>query len=774
MYWLARVGRLWWLLLLTGWLLVVSATAHAAAPQGARWAKSPAWVQDLSVDTAAPVDPDRARRGTYTLLRDVRIRLERDSVERYWRSVKKAVSQAGVQELGEFEIDYAPQFERLLLHRAAVIRDGQVLDQTGHASLRLLDSEDEQARGVYNGRVTALLVLNDVRAGDVIDVAFSVVGYNPVMGERYAGHVRLGGETNVRRVHVEVSSAGSRKPLHWAVRGSAAPPAESTRDGRRVLTWDLDDVLAPPAEDRVPETFTRPAELSLSEFADWGEVAGWASSLYPAADDPSLRAKALEFRTAAPELESAVLAAIRFVQDDVRYLSLSLGPHSVKPHAPAAVLSQRFGDCKDKAYLLVELLRALGVKAYPALADTDLRLHLRESLPSPFAFDHVITAIDLGEKRYYVDPTWAHQGGSLAQNAAPELGAVLLVAPESTEITVLPAPQQPLASPRSIAEQVTVGPDGSASLRVTTTLTGADADEMRAKLAAKSASDVSREYLNYYAQQFPGVSVSRPLEVSDRRREDVIVIEEQYNVPKFWREGERRLIPDQIWNYIEAPDVTQREAPLALHHPVWLKERIEVSLPFVVDSKNVDETYGDRAATLHRVVDSQGHRVSATHEYRSLEETVSLDALTRHLEFLAEARRNIGVDLSEEPAELPAPNRPGRARSASSAFAVLLAPLGVGLFALVGLVVRSARRRRNESQPDSAPPAPALAQSLQAARVALTDEPCACGAALAESEVQFTKVRLDGRLLHAARIDCSACDRSRRRYFSLPDGARDA
>ena len=771
MYWLVRVGRFGSLLLLAGLCLILSTNARAASPEGARWAKSPAWVEDLPVDFATPVDPDRARRGTYALLRDVRVRLEPASVERYCRSVKKAVSQAGVEQLGELQIDYAPQFEHLLLHRAAVIRDGQVLDQTGHAALRLLESEDEQGHGVYSGRVTALLVLSDVRAGDVIDVAFSVVGYNPVMGERYAGHVRLGGETNVRRVHVEVSSATSRKALHWAVRGTAPLPTESARDGRRVLTWELEDVLAPPAEDRVPETFTRPAELSLSEFADWGEVARWASPLYSAAEDASVRAKALEFRAAAPDLESAVLAAIRFVQDDVRYLSLSLGPHSVKPHAPASVLSQRFGDCKDKSYLLVELLRALGVNAYPALADTELRRHLAQSLPSPFAFDHVITAIDFAGQRYYVDPTWAQQGGSLAQNAPPDLGAVLLVAPESAEITLLPAAPNPLDSPRSIVEDVTVGANGAASLRVTTTLTGADADEMRAKLAAKSTRDLSREFLNYYAQQFPAVTVTRPLEVNDRRAEDVMVILENYEIPKFWRDGARRLIPDQIWNYIEAPDVTQREAPLALRHPVWLKERIEVSLPFAADADNVDETYADDAAKLHRVVEFQGHRVSIAHEYRSLAETVSLDALPRHLEFLADARRNAGVELNEEPVS----PSPGKSHSGSSAFAVLIAPLGVGLFALVGLVVKSARRRRRRSdERNSEPREPAVAESLQAARIAFTDEPCACGAAFSETDVQFTLVRLDGRVLHAARIDCSACEHRRRGYFCLPEGVCDA
>ena len=71
----------------------------------------------------------------------------------------------------------------------------------------------------------------------------------------------------------------------------------------------------------------------------------------------------------------------------------------------------------------------------------------------------------------------------------------------------------------------------------------------------------------------------------------------------------------------------------SLRHPVWLKEPNEVSLPFAADADNVDETYADDAAKLHRVVEFQGHHVSITHEYRSLTETVPLAALPRQLEF---------------------------------------------------------------------------------------------------------------------------------------------
>ena len=426
------------------------------------------------------MDPEATRGGKYTLLDDTRIRLSAGKVERYCRHVDVAVTQAGVAALGEIQIEFSPDYQQLRLHRAALVRDGRIIDQTKLASLRMIEQEPDSENRVYSGATTALLVLSDVRPGDLTDISYSVIGTNPILGGRYAGHVRLGASSKAHRIHVEVESAAGRAALHWTVRGSAPPPRDSVLDGRRVLTWDLEDVAPRPNEDRIPAEFASPPELELSEFADWAEVATWANELYPNAPHPTLAAKARELRSSAPDLETAVLRAIRFVQDDVRYLSISLGPHSVKPHEPKTIFEQRFGDCKDKSYLLVELLRAWGVEAHVALADSELRGHVRESLPSPFAFDHVIAAIELNGKRHYVDATWSSQGGKLDQIVPPDVGAALVIAPGSKELSDVPMPV--LASATVSAESnFEVSASGNATLKITTTYLAEDADELRSR-----------------------------------------------------------------------------------------------------------------------------------------------------------------------------------------------------------------------------------------------------------------------------------------------------
>jgi len=53
-------------------------------------------------------------------------------------------------------------------------------------------------------------------------------------------------------------------------------------------------------------------------------------------------------------------------------------------------VQRRYGDCKDKTYLLVSLLRAVGIEADPMLVSLTTPKTPARLLPTPDAFDHVV------------------------------------------------------------------------------------------------------------------------------------------------------------------------------------------------------------------------------------------------------------------------------------------------------------------------------------------------------------------------------------------------
>lgn len=82
---------------------------------------------------------------------------------------------------------------------------------------------------------------------------------------------------------------------------------------------------------------------------------------------------------------------------------MSLGQGRYTPHRAEDVLANRYGDCKDKHTLFAALLSAIGIKAYPALLASSMKLD--SDFPSPGLFDHVITAIPQGDSFLFLDTT---------------------------------------------------------------------------------------------------------------------------------------------------------------------------------------------------------------------------------------------------------------------------------------------------------------------------------------------------------------------------------
>ena len=111
--------------------------------------------------------------------------------------------------------------------------------------------------------------------------------------------------------------------------------------------------------------------------------------------------------------EDRMAAALAFVQDEIRYMGIEVGPNSHEPNDPSLVFERRFGDCKDKAYLFCTILQAMNINACEALVHTENMGVIADWLPSPYDFDHVVAHVRLNGKTYWLDPTEVHQGGSI-------------------------------------------------------------------------------------------------------------------------------------------------------------------------------------------------------------------------------------------------------------------------------------------------------------------------------------------------------------------------
>jgi hypothetical protein len=596
--------------------------------------RAPAWIDVISIDARAA--NGHVRSGIDGLLDDHQMRVAGATVDEYFRRVRRVVTSAGVQNASELNIDFDPSYQRLVLHDVVVIRGGRRIDELERDEVRIIEKEADAEDRIYDGQLTALLFLKDVRPGDLLDYSWSLEGSNPVLGGRYADEFDFGATVPTRLMRHRLIWPAAR-PLHIS-----KPAHVEHRGSEDMYVWERRNVAATDVEDSTPDWYDPFETLQVTEYASWSEVAKWADALFRI-DDASratIRQLAAQIRASNHSREAQLIAAIHFVQDDIRYLGIEMGRGSHEPRQPAVVMAQRYGDCKDKALFLAALLRELGAEAYPALVNTKLRRRLDGFLPSPFLFDHVITQVIDGGKTYWIDGTLSDQGGTLATIDTPSDERALVVRPDATALTpIVIRPHGSIA-----VEEIISGGKQQTTLDVASTYSGRDADDVRAELASESIADIAKKHLNRYAADHPRIEALAAPSVVDDRLRNVIVLHERYAIHDLWKNGPWTYYPRAVEQHLTHPETLVRSMPLAIDYPRDVTERLIVrgGADARVDEEDV---VLDGPALHYEQHVKRGRDLVITTTLRAIRDAVSVAEVPDHLAGLNEMRDSLEVTL---------------------------------------------------------------------------------------------------------------------------------
>lgn len=98
-----------------------------------------------------------------------------------------------------------------------------------------------------------------------------------------------------------------------------------------------------------------------------------------------------------------------WVQDNIQYVAFEQGMRGLIPHHGSYVCEKRYGDCKDMANLIVNMLQLAGVKAYHTWIGTRDLPYKYSELPTPMVDNHMIaTYISKNGDYYFLDATSDH------------------------------------------------------------------------------------------------------------------------------------------------------------------------------------------------------------------------------------------------------------------------------------------------------------------------------------------------------------------------------
>ena len=565
--------------LVLAWLLC----SPAAAKEKVQVSPEPGWLFPTKADlTRVPVARTISN-GYYYELQEEQTNLLTNT--QYTHYIKQITNESGIQRESEVSVTYSPEFQELIIHTINILREGKVIRQLLPGTIQVVQEETDAADFMYNGRKRAFVTLKDVRKNDRIEVSYSLVGLNPVFGGKFSAEFYLGDETAVCNYFKTIITSPGRK-LVVRTSNNAPAPVEELAGDRYIYHWDNPPLPIWESASGAPSWYLAYPTVEVTEYKSWQEVVNWGLGVfrnyqYPLPDDLRTRIKAWE-KTAAGDQDVFANLATHFVQDEVRYLGLEIGPNTHRPHTPADVYMHRFGDCKDKALLLASILRSQGMQAYVTLISTTTRHQLPSKVPSPGDFDHAIVAIGRSANVFlYIDPTISGQRGQLVNRYIPDYGFTLILKEGEDQLR----PVEPgFLYNDDVEETLDVKNYDSSKFTVSSTYAGGAADHIRRTFADYSMKELEDNYRKYYASLYDDIRMDGPITVSDDDEKDEFTVKEKYTIPEIWNTDEKgkrsvNFAAKIIDEYLPALPSNTEAGPLALSFPRTVNYTARINMP---------------------------------------------------------------------------------------------------------------------------------------------------------------------------------------------------
>ncbi|HJQ38954.1 MAG TPA: DUF3857 domain-containing protein [Thermoanaerobaculia bacterium] len=426
------------------------------------------------------------------------------------RLVYRIVEEAAIEYNGEVSAEWAPWYdERPVIAARVVTKNGTVhtLDEKA-----ISEAAGEADDDIFSDSRVLRAPLPAVEVGAVVEYVITTKGKSPIPGAGTSGLFAFGRWVPVHRSRLVIAGPASIEPR--IVNKADLKPVVEEKDGLRRITFETGR-LEPwdeKMEGYVPFDDADYKYIAFSTGPSWQHIASqYAQLVDKQIADSELQKLVKSTIGNATDRREIVARLLAAIQKDIRYAGVEIAEGSIIPRTPAAVLKNKYGDCKDKATLLVAMLRAAGIPAHVVLIRAGMDLDVHADLPGLGRFNHAIVRVD-GDTPIWVDPTdeYARAGELPSQDQGR---MVLIASAETTALTR--TPELPSSVNRSTETRLYTLPEEGKSRVVEITETAGVNDASARRWASGSDAKSYREAKEDYVKSFYHAKSLGKLEVAD-------------------------------------------------------------------------------------------------------------------------------------------------------------------------------------------------------------------------------------------------------------------
>ena len=400
---------------------------------------------------------------------------------KFHQLVYQPLTERAAQDGRNYGFAYESDAQTVQLRAVHVYRQDGTVDDTFDTSV---GGTDDPSMAMYTSAAAYRVRFPRLSPGDVVELQYRIedVAQRNAFADYFGDVAYLQSDEPIARAEYVLLTPKARTFYYNEPKVPNLPKTVEDKGAKRVYRFVATNV--PPIE---TEPLMAPyteilGYVHVSTYKSWNDMGAWYWGLVKDqfTADNEVRKRVAEITKGKTTDREKVIAVYDYVVQKTRYVALEFGIHGFKPYSCTQIFARGFGDCKDKATLIVTMLKEAGIPATIVVVRTGLRGDFGDSPASLAPFDHAIAYVpgfDL-----YLDGTAEYTGST--ELPAMDRGALAIQINEGKpKLVHLPDPPA-AASTTARSVTATLGNDGSAQLDWRGTATGVFASSWRVRYHA--------------------------------------------------------------------------------------------------------------------------------------------------------------------------------------------------------------------------------------------------------------------------------------------------
>jgi len=319
----------------------------------------------------------------------------------------KILNDRGKNKFAELAFDYDSTDEAVTIHFARTITASEKVIPVGEKHIR--DVSKYLNFPLYSNARVRIVSLPEVSPGCFVEYKVTWHVMRLIDKKQFSAHFGIQGNEPIELAYLCIDFPEGY-PIRWKIsipeNSTYKPELEPESSGSTCWGWALKDIPEVIEEPQMPPLVEVVPRIDVSTFRSWDEIWKWwwplvSDKFVP---DESIKRTAQKLIKGLRSKEKKVARIYHWVASQIRYVAVEYGEAGFEPHEAGEIMKNRYGDCKNQSVLLISMLNATGIDAYPVLIGTEGMWALNRGFPM-LAFNHAIACVPLSDTLVFLDPT---------------------------------------------------------------------------------------------------------------------------------------------------------------------------------------------------------------------------------------------------------------------------------------------------------------------------------------------------------------------------------